>query len=355
MKQVSLLFAASFIIGLAILFATRFVEPPVGESDAAIHVFNWGEYIDPDLLDAFTEETGIRVIYETFDSNEAMLVKINQGGTSYDLAMPSEYMVEKMAERDMLVNLDHTQLPNLEHIGEQFLGLDFDPQNKYSVPYFWGTVGVLFHPEKTDLDFTSWDMLWDESLRNEILLVDSAREVMGFALNSMDESLNSKDPDKLQEALDKLIELAPNVRGVVGDEIMQMMINNESIAAVIWSGSARDVMWENEDLDYVVPEGGSNLWFDTFVIPKTANNIEGAHAFINFMLEPENAAQNADYVGYSTPNETGLALLDEAEQEDTRFYPTEEQQASLEVYKNLGLENLGIYNELFLKFKMNLE
>ena len=355
MKQVSVLFITSLLIGVILLFATRFVEPPVGESDAAIHVFNWGEYIDPDLLDAFTEETGIRVIYETFDSNEAMLVKINQGGTSYDLAMPSEYMVEKMVERDMLIEIDHQQLPNLEHIGDQFLGLDFDPQNKYSVPYFWGTVGVLFHPEKTDLDFTSWDMLWDESLRNEILLVDSAREVMGFALNSMDESLNSKDPDKLQEALDKLIELAPNVRGVVGDEIMQMMINNESIAAVIWSGSARDVMWENEDLDYIVPEGGSNLWFDTFVIPKTANNIEGAHAFINFMLEPENAAQNADYVGYSTPNETGLALLDEAEQEDTRFYPTEEQQASLEVYKNLGLENLGIYNELFLKFKMNLE
>lgn len=355
MKQVNILFIASLFIGVVLLFATRFVEPPVGEADSAIHVFNWGEYIDPDLLDAFTEETGIRVIYETFDSNEAMLVKINQGGTSYDLAMPSEYMVEKMVERDMLVEIDHELLPNLEHIGDQFLGLDFDPHNEYSVPYFWGTVGVLFHPDKTNLDFTSWDMLWDESLNNEILLVDSAREVMGFALNSMDESLNSTDPDRLDDALNKLIELAPNVRGVVGDEIMQMMINNESVAAVIWSGSARDVMWENEELDYVVPHGGSNLWFDTFVIPKTANNVEGAHAFINFMLEPENAAQNADYVGYSTPNESGLALLDIEEQEDTRFYPTEAQQASLEVYENLGLENLGIYNELFLKFKMNLD
>ncbi|HJE20565.1 MAG TPA: ABC transporter substrate-binding protein [Aliicoccus persicus] len=355
MKQIYLLLTLSLIIGIGALFSTRFIEPPLGEGDSAIHIFNWGEYIDPDLLDQFTEETGIRVIYETFDSNEAMLVKINQGGTSYDLAMPSEYMVEKMQERDMLIEIDHEQLPNLEHIGEQFLGLDFDPENKYSVPYFWGTVGVLFHPEKTDLDFTDWDMLWDESLRNEILLVDSAREVMGFSLNSMGESLNETDPDKLDAAFEKLVELAPNVRGVVGDEIMQMMINNESIAAVIWSGSARDVMWENEELDYVVPEGGSNLWFDTFVIPETANNIEGAHQFINFMLEPENAAQNADYVGYSTPNDAGLSLLDEEEQEDTRFYPTDAQQDTLEVYKNLGLENLGIYNELFLKFKMNLE
>lgn len=198
-------------------------------------------------------------------------------------------------------------------------------------------------------------MLWDESLENEILLVDSAREVMGFSLNSMGESLNETDPDILDAALEKLVRLAPNVRGVVGDELMQMMINNESIAAVIWSGSARDVMWENEALDYVVPNGGSNLWFDTMVIPKTANNVEGAHQFINFMLDPENAAQNADYVGYSTPNDTGLQQLDESEQEDTRFYPTDDQQDELEVYENLGLEKLGVYNELFLKFKMNLE
>ncbi|MFC7685585.1 PotD/PotF family extracellular solute-binding protein [Ureibacillus sp. GCM10028918] len=325
-------------------------------SKDTITVYNWGEYIDPGLIDQFTEETGIKVIYETFDSNEAMMTKVEQGGSAYDVAVPSEYMVEMMKEKDLLLPIDHSKLPNFNNIDPYFLDLAFDPGNKYSIPYFWGTVGIVYNPSLVDehLDFSSWVDLWDASLKGKVFLVDGAREVMGMGLNSLGESLNSKDDALLREATDKLITLSPNIKAVIGDEITPLMINNEATVALTWSGQAADMMWENEELDYAVPEEGSNLWFDNFVIPKTAANIDGAHAFINFMLDAENSAQNNDYVGYSTPNAAAMELMDPEVIEDERFYPTEEIREKLEVYENLGLEWLGKYNEYFLEFKMSI-
>lgn len=320
-----------------------------------ITVYNWGEYIDPDLIKQFEEETGIKIIYETFDSNEGMMSKIEQGGTAYDISVPSEYMIEMMKEKNLLLPIDYSKIPNIKHIDPYFLDLAFDPGNQYSVPYFWGTVGIAFNPTLLEgQTFESWDDLWDPSLKQRVILVDSARETIGMGLNSLGYSLNSTDPDELREATDKLKTLSPNVKAVIGDEVTQLMINNEAAVSLTWSGQAADMMYENEDIDYVVPEEGSNLWFDNIVIPKTAKNIEGAHAFINFMLDPEVAAQNADYVGYSTPNLTALDLMDPEVVEDERFYPDEETRSHLEVYKNLGLELLGAYNELFLEFKMDM-
>lgn len=321
-----------------------------------ITVYNWGEYIDPDLIKQFEKETGIKVIYETFDSNEGMMAKVEQGGTSYDVAAPSEYMVEMMAEKNLLLPIDYSKVPNIKHIDPYFMNLSFDPENKYSVPYFWGTVGIVYNPTLLEgQTFESWDDLWDPSLKQRVILVDSARETVGMALNSLRYSLNSTDPKELREATDKLKALSPNVKAVIGDEVTQLMINNEAAVSLTWSGQAADMIYENEDLDYIVPEEGSNLWFDNLVIPKTAKNIEGAHAFINFMLDPEIAAQNADYVGYSTPNLSALDLMDPEVVEDERFYPDEETRSHLEVYKNLGLELLGVYNELFLEFKMDMK
>lgn len=320
-------------------------------------VYNWGEYIDPELLKKFEEETGMTVIYETFDSNEAMLTKIRQGGSAYDIAVPSEYTVESMKEEKLLLPIDHTLVPNLKHINEDFLDLAFDRGNEYSIPYFWGTVGIVFNPTLTPehLDFTSWEHLWDPALKGKVFLVDGSREVIGMGLNSIGASLNARDEVLLTEATDKLKTLAPNVKAVIGDEITPLMINNEATVALTWSGQAADMMWENEDLDFAVPEEGSNLWFDTMVIPKTSRNVEGAHAFINFMLDPKNAAQNADYVGYSTPNASAWALMDEEVIADERFYPSADLRNRLEVYENLGLNWLGIYNEYFLEFKMSLQ
>ena len=262
-----------------------------------------------------------------------------------------------MKQKDLLLPVDHSKIPNLKNIDEDFLDLDFDKKNEYSIPYFWGTVGIVYNPKmlKKDLDFTSWDQLWDPSLKGEVLLVDSAREVMGMSLNSMNLSLNSTDSTELNKATDKLIKLSPNVKAVIGDEVTQLMVNGDAPAALTWSGQAADMMYDNEDLTYSVPNEGSNLWFDNMVIPKTSKNVEGAHKFINFMLDPENAAQNADYVGYSTPNKAALKLLDPEVIHDERYYPSAEVRKNLHVYKDLGKEKIGEYNELFLKFKMSLQ
>ncbi|MCM3765143.1 PotD/PotF family extracellular solute-binding protein [Neobacillus niacini] len=317
-------------------------------------VYNWGDYIDVELIKRFEKETDIKVIYETFDSNEAMMTKIQQGGTSYDVAVPSEYTIDKMRQDDLLIPLDHSKLPNLKNIDQRFMDLPFDPDNKYSVPYFWGTVGVVYNPSKINgKKITSWNDLWDPAFKNEILLIDGAREVMGMGLNSLGYSLNDTNKKHLQEAKTKLDKLTPNVKAIVGDEIKMLMANEEASIGLVWSGDASEIMSENEDLDYVVPKEGSNLWFDNMVIPKTAKNVDGAHKFINFMLDPEVAAQNTDYVGYSTPNKAALKYLPKEVVEDERFYPSPELTEKLEVYENLGKRNLAYYNELFLQFKMH--
>jgi len=350
--------AAAILVVCALLAYASWSLNSAGNAGGAgtIIVYNWGDYIDPDLIKRFEEETGIRVIYETFDSNEAMLAKVQQGGTAYDVLVPSDYAIEIMIEQDLLIPLDHGKIPNLANIDPYFLDLPFDPGNRYSVPYFWGTLGIVFNPNMVPehLTFESWQDLWDPSLRGKVFLFDGAREVIGMALNSMGESLNAKDEELLRRASERLRELAPNVKAVIGDEITPLMVNNEAAVALTFSGQAADMMWENEELDYRVPKEGSNLWFDSFVIPKTSRNVDGAHAFINFMLDAEVNAQNTEYVGYSTPNAAAMELLDEEIISDERFYPPEEIRERLEVYENLGLEWLGRYAEHFLEFKMSL-
>jgi len=321
----------------------------------SITIFNWGEYIDPNLLKQFEKDTGIKVTYETFDSNEAMMTKIEQGGTTYDIAIPSEYAIEKMKDADLLLPIDHSKIENFHNIDPYFLDLPFDPNNKYSIPYFWGTVGIAFNPTLLEgQTFESWDDLWNPTLKQEIVLVDSAREVIGMGLNSLHYSLNSTDINELEHATSKLKALSPNIKAIIGDEITQLMVGGEAAVALTWSGQAADMMADNEDINYSIPEEGSNLWFDNMVIPRTVANVDGAHAFIDFMLDAEIAAQNADYVGYSTPNLAALELMDPEVTGDERYYPPEEIRDHLEVYKNLGLKMLGTYNELFLEFKMDL-
>lgn len=358
MKHLIQVAATIIIVTVVLLVAVNRLEANSNDNGGknTLTIFNWGEYIDPELIAQFEKETGITVIYETFDSNEAMMTKIQQGGTGYDIAVPSEYMIEKMKEEDLLIPLNHSLLPNLKNIDPYFLDLAFDPGNTFSVPYFWGTLGIVYNPSLVNnLSFESWADLWDSSLKEKVFLVDSAREVVGMGLNSLGYSLNSKNDTELRQATDHLLQLAPNIKAIIGDEITPLMVNNEATVALTWSGQAADMMWENEELDYAVPKEGSNLWFDNMVIPKTSKNIEGAHAFINFMLDAKVAAQNADYVGYSTPNLTAMGLMDKEVITDERFYPPKKQRDVLEVYKNLGPDYLSKYNELFLEFKMSIQ
>ncbi|GLX67364.1 ABC transporter substrate-binding protein [Paenibacillus glycanilyticus] len=354
MKSLVQTFVAVLVVSVGLMYLTSYLNSSAGYTGKdTLTIYNWGDYIDPDLLDEFQKETGIKVIYQTFDSNEAMMTKIEQGGTTFDVSVPSEYAIDKMKQENLLLPLDKSKLPNLKYIDPSFLNLSFDPDNKYSIPYFWGTVGVVYNPDLTDLKFKSWDDLWDPSLKNQILLLDGAREVIGMGLNSLHYSLNDTNEEHLQAAKAKLDTLTPNVKAIVGDEIKLLLANEEAAVGLVWSGDASEIMSENEKLDYVVPEEGSNLWFDNMVIPKTAKNIEGAHKFINFMLDPEHAAQNAEYVGYSTPNAKALEYLPEDISGDQRFYPSKELTEKLEVYKNLGKKMLAHYNELFLEFKMH--
>ncbi|KAF1302386.1 ABC transporter substrate-binding protein [Candidatus Enterococcus willemsii] len=354
MKRLQSLIIGLVFIILVLIFGVRQLEKATGMAGAQVlNIYNWGDYIDPELLTKFEKESGYKVNYDTFDSNEAMLTKIRQGGTSYDIAIPSEYMIQKMMDEKLVNKLDHSKIKGLDNIDPRFLDLSFDPKNQYSIPYFWGTLGIVYNDKVVDSeDMTSWDDLWRPELQDNIMLIDGAREVIGLGLNSLGYSLNSKNLTELNEAVAKLRKMTPNIKAIVADEIKMYMANEESAVAVTFSGEAADMMWENEHLHYVIPKEGSNLWFDNIVIPKTAANQEGAYEFINFMLEPENAAQNAEYIGYSTPNKKALDLLPEEITSDEQFYPSDELVSHLEVYQDLGPEYIGIYNDLFLELKM---
>ena len=315
-------------------------------------IYNWGDYIDESLLKSFEKETGYKVNYVTFDSNEAMYTKIKQGGTTYDIAIPSEYMIDKMKSEKLLNKLDHQKIKGLENIDPRFLNQSFDKNNAYSIPYFWGTLGITYNDEKVKTPPEHWQDLWSPDYKNNLMLIDGAREIIGLALNEQGDSVNSKDMGQLNKAYNHLKSLTPNVKAIVADEIKQYMINNEAAAAVTFSGEASEMVSENEHLHYVVPNEGSNLWFDNIVIPKTAKNYDAAYAFINYMIRPEIAAKNAEYVGYATPNMKAEAILPKEIKSDKAFYPDATAMKNLEVYQSLGPEYLGIYNDLFLEFKM---
>ncbi|NEW62844.1 extracellular solute-binding protein [Granulicatella sp. zg-ZJ] len=321
--------------------------------DKVIHFFNWGDYINPELIGEFEEETGYKVVYETFDSNEAMLAKIKQGGTSYDVAVPSEYMIQTMIHENMLNTLDYSKLDNIRHIDERFLNMPFDPNNRYSIPYFWGTLGILYNTKFVDEEeLQTWNDLWNPKFKNNILMYDGARETLGIGLQSQGYSLNETNTDALLQATQKMKQLMPNIRAIVADEIKMYMAKNEAAIAVTFSGEASTALDENEDLAYTIPKEGSNIWFDNIVIPKTADNLDGAYALINFLLRPDIAARNAEYIGYATPNKDAKELIDPEITSNKSFYPDDDLISRLEAYKGLSREKNNQFNDLFLEIKI---
>ena len=355
MKKLLISALSILVICLGLLYSRDFIDSSSSGEKQTLTIFNWGEYIDPDLIKKFEAETGIKVVYETFDSNEAMLTKIQSGSTPYDLVIPSDYMIKKMKKLDLLKKLDHSKLEGFDNIDKQFINLSFDPNNEYSVPYFWGTLGIVYNKTKvpSDLKFEKWDDLWDARLENNILLIDGAREMMGIALQSEGNSVNDTNEVNLNLAEKKLELLHKNVKAINADEKKMLMINNEAWVSVVFSGDASAIMTENENMVYSVPKEGTNLWFDNIVIPKTSKNEDAAYKFINFMLRPKNAAQNAKFIGYATPNEKAKELLPEEVTSDEQFYPDLSSIEKAEVYEDLSPAMLQLYNDLFLKFKIN--
>lgn len=326
-----------------------------GGDENTLIIYNWGDYIDPELLTKFEEETGYYVIYETFDSNEAMETKISQGGTRYDLVFPSESIIPKMIDKNLLVPLNHEKIIGLDQLSGFLLDQEFDAKNKFTIPYFWGTVGIMVNTKEFPRNqIKTWEDLWNPTFSNEILLMDGARESMGMALQSLGMSLNETDADQLEEASEHLANLMPNTKAILTDEIKTLMINGEANIGIGYSGDAAYVASQNPDIEYVLPEDGSAVWTDNFAIPSTMKNEEGAYAFINFMLRSENAKQNAEYVEYATPNEAAKELLDVEVTTNKALYPDPEDLQHLEHYQYLGLEMMNEYNELFLNIKMGL-
>ena len=322
-------------------------------SDKQVIVYNWGEYIDPETLDMFEEETGIHVVYEEYETNEIMYPKIQSGAIAYDVVCPSDYMIQRMIENDLLAELNFDNIPNIKNIGSTYMehSKEFDPENKYSVPHLWGTVGILYNKTMVDDPVDSWGILWNEKYKDSILMQDSVRDAFGITLKYLGYSLNSTDLDELTEAKNKLIEQKPLVQAYVVDQARDKMIGNEAALAVIYSGEAITCQLENPDLEYVIPKEGSNMWIDSWVIPKNAKNKENAEAFINFMCRPDIAKMNFDYITYSIPNEEGRKLLDPEYRNNPIVFPDDKALENCETFKFLGDENDAIYNELWRQVK----
>jgi spermidine/putrescine transport system substrate-binding protein len=307
-----------------------------GKGNVTLKVYNWGDYIDESVIEDFEKKFGIKVIYTTFDGNEDMYVKIKTGGSDYDVAFPSDYMIKRMINEDLLLKLDMSNIPNYKHIDGRFRNLGYDPDNEYSVPYMWGTVGIIYNKTMVTDPVDSWRILWNRKYDKQILMLDSQRDSIGVALKMLGYSLNTKKLDELEAAKKELMDQKQLVLAYVGDTVKEQMIGGEAAMAVVWSGDAVYMKRENPDLEYVVPKEGSNLWVDGMVIPKTSKHKKEAELFINYMCETDVAFKNADFIGYSTPHTEAKARLDPELTSDRTAYPTEEDVKNCEVFEDLS-------------------
>ena len=350
-KTVALLLTLS----LAVLPLTACGSASSSGSNGEVVVYNWGEYIDPDTISMFEEETGIKVIYDEFETNEIMFPKIEAGASKYDVVCPSDYMIKKMIENDLLAEINYDNVPNAKaNIGQQYwdMSKEFDPGNKYSVPYCWGTVGILYNKTMVDGPVDSWSILWDEKYADNILMQDSVRDAFMVALKLNGYSMNSVNPEELNAAKESLIAQKPLVQAYVIDQVRDKMIGNEAAIGVIYSGEAIFTQRENPDLEYVIPKEGTNVWIDSWVITKNAPNKENAEKFIDFMCRPDIALKNFEYITYSTPNDAARELIEDEDIRNSKIaFPTLNDYSNLETFTYLGEDADALYNELWKEVK----
>ena len=334
----------------------------------SINVYNWGEYI-PDgseegvlnLNAEFTKLTGITVNYSTYATNEELYAKLKGGGSTYDIIIPSDYMISRMIKENMLEPLDKSNIPNFANIMDKFKSSEYDPGSKYSVPYTWGTVGIIYNVQKLEeLGVpapTKWSDLWDERLKGEILMQDSVRDAFMVALKELGYSMNTTDVGELEEAKKLLLAQKPLVQAYVVDQVRDKMLNGEAAVGVIYSGELLYLQEEAEtldldyDLEYVLPKEGTNLWIDSWVIPDNAKNKENAEKWINFLCRPDIAVKNFEYITYATPNKAAFEILDPEYQENKSVFPDTDELENSEVYSYLGTEADDLYNALWKEVK----
>lgn len=346
----------SLIICLGVLFSA-FTIVASAEEEIVLNVYNWGEYIEQSTIDMFEEKYPyIDVNYTTFDSNEAMYSKIVSGAASYDIVIPSEYMVSKLIQEDMLAELDYSNIPNYKYIGEAYKNLSSDPENKYSVPYFWGTVVVIYnsvHVDEADVADKSLSLLWNEKYADKILMFDNPRDSFGIALTKLGYSMNSDTDSQWQEAANLLSEQKPIVQAYVMDAIFDKMESGEAWIAPYYAGDALVIQETNPDIQFYMPTEGTNMFVDSMCILNTTEHKKEAELFINFMCEPEIAAINAETVGYATPNTEALNLLDPEITENELIYPDEKYlKENTEVFINLPQKTQMLQSTLWTDLKI---
>lgn len=326
--------------------------------DVTINVYNWGQYISDgtdgyiDVNKAFTEKTGIKVNYMTFDSNETMYTKLKTGGSTYDVIIPSDYMIARLIAEDMLEELDYSNIPNYALVDEAYKNTSYDPENKYSVPYTWGTVGVIYNKKYvSESDIGSWDLLWNEKYSGKILMFDNPRDAFAIAELLLGIDINSEDQDELRSATYKLIEQKPLVQAYVMDQIYDKMERGEAWIAPYYAGDYLMMVEENEDLRFCFPEEGFNFFIDALCIPTCATNKEGAEAYINFLCSPEVNGENLDYLGYSTPESAAKEYMDPETAASDIAYPSEETLSRGEAFLYLDQKTTHLMDSLWLEVK----
>jgi spermidine/putrescine transport system substrate-binding protein len=310
----------------------------------SINVYNWGEYIsngEDDSLDvnaAFEQLTGIKVNYTFYATNEELYAKLRAGGASYDVIIPSDYMIGRMRNEDMLQPLDIANIPNLQYIDPALQRMEYDPDGSYSVPYTWGTIVLIYNTTmvSADTDVETWDLLWNEDYRGNILMFNNPRDAYGIALKRAGYGLNPQDRDQIDRATQLLKEQKPLVQAYVMDEIFDKMGAGEAAIAPYYAGDALTMIDENPDLAAAFPREGTNVFVDAMCIPAGARNKDAAEMYINFMCEPEVGAANCEYIGYSTPNLAALQLLDEEIRANPIAYPAQEVLAKAEYFTLLS-------------------
>ncbi len=322
------------------------------ESAGVVNIFNWEDYIDEQTLEMFTAETGIKVNYMKFTTNEDMLVQVEAAPSAFDVVFPSDYCVERMISKGLLEKIDLANVTNVDQILPELRSASYDPAGEYSVPYMWGTVGILYNKTMVTEPVDSWSVLWDTKYKNNVFMMDSIRDTMGITLKYLGESMNTRDPIALEKAKELLIKQKQDgiVKAYQVDETKDKMVAGEAALALVWSGDAQYAIDLNEDLDYVVPKEGSNVWVDAMVIPKGAKNKANAEAFINFMSRPDIAKLNCEAIWYSSPNAGAIELMGDEYKSNPVMNPAPEVVQRCEYFNDIQ-DFIEIYNALWLDIK----
>jgi len=319
--------------------------------DEVLYVYNWGEYIDSSVNEKFEEEFGIKVIYDEYDNNESMYASLKNGAAKYDVVFPSDYMIARLISEDMLEPLNFDNIPNYQHIMKRFKGLEYDPEEKYSVPYMWGTIRLLYNSKYVDEKPTSWDVLWDERYDGKILMYNNSRDAIGISLIRNNKSVNTENTDELKEAADNIVDLKKNLQAFVSDEIFNRMESESAYITPAYAGDALTMIEENPNLCVATPVEGTNLYIDAMCIVKNSKNKEAAEKYINFMCREDIAMLNCLETWYSTPHQQVFDNLDDEIKNDGISYPDEEYLDKTQVYTNLSPETLDLYTDLWIKIK----